>query len=53
MTLEQKAKEVRDLVDDLNKKLKGMEGDGCTIKVQCNKPYNKIDFIIIEKVIKL
>ena len=51
--LKDKAKDIRELVNTLNEKLKDMEGRGCTVKVHCNDPFNKIDFITIEQVIKL
>ena len=50
--LKTKAKEVRDMVDNLNELTKDMEGQGCVIKYTVGSPSNKIDFVSIEKTTK-
>ena len=49
----QKAESLRQHADKINELAKDLEGEGCTIKIHCNEPFNKIDFVSIERTVKL
>ena len=47
------SEELRGMVSELNELAKVLEGKGCSIKFQVDKPYNVINFVLIEKKYKL
>lgn len=47
--IKEKVKTVRDMISELNKITKDLEGDGCNVKYECHEPFNKIDFVNITK----
>jgi len=53
LTRQEKAELIRDYMKEINTLVKELEGDGCSIKIHCNDPYNNIDFITIERTSKL
>lgn len=50
--LKKLADEVQDCIKDLNEKTNYLEGQGCEIKYTCSAPFNKIDFVQIQRVVK-